>query len=120
MNEYEKDFFACMIIVSFLACDFRSCFCRNKALRFLHIFRQEVGLFDVWIIDSTARLKHRSRDVRFVVHSINTHVSYLFPSASYLYPTCFLMFLVSYLFLNFSHLFPTCLLMFLICFLFVS
>ena len=61
-----------MIIVSFLACDFRSCFCRNKALRFLHVFGQEVGLFDVWIIDSAARLKHRSRDGRFVVHSIHT------------------------------------------------
>jgi len=72
MNEYEKDFFACMIIVSFLACDFRSCFCRNKALRFLHVFGQEVGLFDVWIIDSTARIKHRNRDGLFVVHSINT------------------------------------------------
>ena len=72
MNEYEKDFFACVIIVSFLACDFRSCFCRNKALRFLHVFGQEVGLFDVWIIDSTARIKHRNRDGFFVVHSINT------------------------------------------------
>jgi len=59
-------------VVFFLACDFRSCFCRNKALRFLHVFGQEVGLFDVWIIDSTARLKHRSRDGCFVVHSINT------------------------------------------------
>ena len=51
---------------------FSSCFCRNKALRCKDVFGQEVGLFDVWIIDSTARLKHRNRDGRFVVYSIHT------------------------------------------------
>ena len=94
MNEYEKDFFACMIIVSFLACDFRSCFCRNKALRFLHVFGQEVGLFDVWIIDSTARIKHRNRDGLFVVHSINTQTC--LQSCSGIYRICFFVYVLRF------------------------
>ena len=52
--------------------NFRSCFCRNKALRCKDVFGQEVGLLDVWIIDSTARLKHRNSDGRSVVYSIHT------------------------------------------------